>query len=65
MLFNGISTFLGYLMPKLSFSKNSCGTIKPIAGRIKWFIHFPNGICPKVNVVVQLEFELAYYDSAV
>ena len=40
-LFNGISTFVGYL------------------------IYFPKGICPKVNVIARLEFELAYYDSAV
>ena len=26
---------------------------------------FPKGIYPKVNVIVRLEFELAYYDSAV
>ena len=26
-LFNGISTFVGYLMPKLFSSKNSSGTI--------------------------------------
>ncbi len=26
---------------------------------------FPKGICPKVNVIVRLEFELAYYDSTV
>ena len=26
-LFNGISTFVGYLMPKLFFQKNSSGTI--------------------------------------
>ena len=26
---------------------------------------FPNGICPKVNVKARLEFELAYYGSAV
>ena len=25
---------------------------------------FPKGICPKMNVTAQLEFELAYYDSA-
>ena len=24
---------------------------------------FPKGICPKVNVIARLEFELAYYDS--
>ena len=26
---------------------------------------FPKGICPKVNVIAWLKFELAYYDSAV
>ena len=26
---------------------------------------FPYGICPKVNIIAQLEFELANYDSAV
>ena len=26
---------------------------------------FPKGIFPKVNVIARLEFELAYYDSAV
>ena len=27
--------------------------------------NFPKGICPKVNVMARLEYELAYYDSAV
>ena len=26
---------------------------------------FPKGICPKVNVIARLRYELAYYDSAV
>ena len=26
---------------------------------------FPKGICPKVNVIAPLEYELAYYDSEV
>ena len=26
---------------------------------------FPKGICPKVNVRAQVEFELAYYDFSV
>ena len=26
---------------------------------------FPKGICPKVNVIVRLEYKLTYYDSAV
>ena len=25
---------------------------------------FPKSICPKVNVIARLEYELAYYDSA-
>ena len=27
--------------------------------------NFPDGICPKVNIIARLEFELVYYDSAV
>ena len=36
-LFNGISTFVGYLMPK-----NSSGIIQPIAKRIRGLIPFPS-----------------------
>ena len=32
---------------------------------IKGFNTFPKGICPKVNLIARLEYELAYYDSAV
>ena len=39
-LINGISTFVGYLMPKPFFLKNSSGTIQPIDGRIRRFIPF-------------------------
>ena len=63
--FNRISTFVGYLMPNPSFKKNSSCTIWPITGRIRGFIPFTKGICPKVNVIARLQFELAYYDSAV
>ena len=31
----------------------------------KQVLTFPNVICPKVNVLTRMEFELAYYDSAV
>ena len=37
----------------------------PVTGRIRGFYTFPKGIYPKVNVIARLEFELAYYDSAV
>ena len=40
-LFNGISTFVGYLMPKPFSLKYSSGTIEPVAGRIRVFISFP------------------------
>ena len=40
-LFNGISTFVGYLMPKPFFEKSSSGNIQPKAGRIRGFILFP------------------------
>ena len=60
-LFNGISALVVYIMPKPISLKNSSGTI--------WEdekVHtFPKGICPKVNVIARLEYELAYYDSAV
>ena len=53
-LFNGISTFVGYLMPNLNHSWEDKG------------VHtFPQGICPKVNVIARLEYELVYYDSAI
>ena len=60
-LFNGISILLGYLMPKPSVYKNSGSTILPIARMIRGV---PKGICLKVNVIAQLEFELAHYNSA-
>ena len=31
----------------------------------KWIHTFPKGICPKVNVITRLEFELAYYNFGV
>ena len=38
-LFNGISLFVGNLMPK-PYSKKNSGSIYPIAGRIRKFIPF-------------------------
>ena len=52
-------------MPNLSFKKNSSSTIQHITGRIRRIHTFPKIICPKVNVIARLEFELAYYDSSV
>ena len=52
-LFNGISTFANYLMPKPSLLKNCSRTIWYIAREIKSFFSI-------VNVIPVLEFELAY-----
>ena len=38
--------------------------IQPIAGKDKEVHGFAKGISTKVNVTVQLEFEIAYYDVA-
>ena len=56
---------MGYLMPKIFLSKNSSGTIKTIARGIRWSITFPKGInLVKGNVIPQLDFKLAYHDTA-
>ena len=51
-LFNGISTFVGYLMPKSSY----------LTDRGDKRVHiFPKSIYPKVDVIARLEFELVYF----
>ena len=60
---------------EFSFSLTSCLTkaeepsqsyyLPIVGGRIRGVHTFPKGICPKVNVIARLEYELAYYDSAV
>ena len=52
-------------MPKLSFKKNRRGTNLTHMSEGKGVYTFPKDICPKVNVIAQLGFELTYYDSAV
>ena len=63
--FNGISIFLRLFTAKAILLVEQ-----------KWYylthswedngVHtFLKGICPKVNVIARLEYELAYYDSAV
>ena len=64
-LFNDISTFVGYLMPKQFSSNNSSGAILTHSWEEKGVHIFPKGIWPKVNVIARLEYELAYYNSAV
>ena len=52
-LFNSISNFMDYLIPKPSLQKSSIDTFEPIAGKIRGLID----ICRKVNLIAQLEFE--------
>ena len=53
-----MSTLANYRIPKSSLLKNSCGTIQPIACEDKGVSTFPKSINLKVNVIVQLKFEL-------
>ena len=52
-------------MPKQSVSKNSVDTISHIAREIKGSNTFRKSISPKVNVIAQLKYELAYIKVAV
>ena len=54
LFFNGISTFVGLFTAKAN--KNF---FNPYLG-VKEGSYLPNDISPKVNVITQLEFELAY-----
>ena len=65
VVFNRISTFLGYLMPKPVILEGQQWYYLTHSWENKGFHTFPDGICPKVNVIVRLKFELAYYNSAV
>ena len=56
LLFNGISTFSGYLMPNPSFFER----------QLCYFLtHSWECICLNVNIMVQLKFELANFNSTV
>ena len=57
--------FLGYLMPKPLLREEQQWYYLTHSWEDKGVHTFPKGICPKVNVVARLEYELAYYDSAV
>ena len=63
-LFNGISTFVDYLMPKPSLWKTAVILFKSLLEEIRAFIPFSRGISPKVNVIARLAFELVYFEVA-
>ena len=65
LCFNGISTFVGYLMPKQFFEKNRKLYYLTHSWEDKGVHTFPTGIWPKMDFIARLEFELAFYDFAV
>ena len=65
LLFNGLSTFLGYLMPKSILLEEQQWCYLNDSMKDNEVHAFPKGICPKVNVIARVGFEHAYYDSAV
>ena len=62
-VFNVILTFVGYLMP--IFVEEQQWYNLTHSWRDKGFHAFHKVICPKLNLIAQLKFELAYYDVTV
>ena len=62
-LFNGISTLFRLFNAKAILLEEQYYLTH--SWEDKGVHTFPKGICPKVNVIARLEYELAYYDSAV
>ena len=54
---------MGYLI--LILRRAEAIVFNPKLGEDKRVYTFPKGISPKVNVIAQLEFELAYFEAAV
>ena len=64
-LFNGISTLFRLFNAKAILLEEQKWYYLTQSWEDKGVHTFPKGICPKVNVIARLEYELAYYDSAV
>ena len=64
-LFNGISTLFRLFNAKAILLEEQQWYYSTHSWEDKRVHTFPKGICPKVNVIARLEYELAYYDSAV
>ena len=64
-LFNGISTLFRLFNAKAIHLEEQQWYNLTHNWEDKGVHTFPKGICPKVNVIARLEYELAYYDSAV
>ena len=64
-LFNGISTLFRLFNAKAILLEEQYWYYLTHSWEDKGVHIFPKGICPKVNVIARLEYELTYYDSAV
>ena len=64
-MFNVISTFVVYSMPKTCLLKSSSCTIQSIVWSDKVLHIFLEGICLKVNVIARLDLEITYYNVTV
>ena len=64
-LFNGISTLFRLFNAKAILLEEQLWYYLTHSWEDKGAHTFPRGICPKVNVIARLGYELAYYDSAV
>ena len=65
LLFNGISTLFRLFNAKAILLEEQWWCYLTHSWEDKGVHTFLKGICPKVNVIARLEYELTYYDSAV
>ena len=65
LCFNGISTLCRLFNAKAILLEEHLWYYLTHSWEDKGVHTFPKGICLKVNVIARLEYELAYYDSAV
>ena len=65
LLFNDISTLVVYLMPKPSLVEEQLWYYLTHCWRADEVHAFSKGICPKVNLLMLLKSEPAYYDIKV
>ena len=64
-LLNGISTFVGYFNAKAILLEEQLWYYLTHSWEDKGVHTFPKSICPKVNLIARLKYELTYNDSTV
>ena len=65
LCFNGISTLFRLFNAKAILLEEQFWYYSTHSWEDKGVHTFPKGICQKVNIITRLEYELAYYNSAV